>query len=65
MLQVYLTKPLGVKFARGNDSGVYVLASAKEYGNTDPQIEVGGSNRPLRCTGSGSAIWVAGHHALA
>jgi hypothetical protein len=41
MLQVDLPKPLGLKFARGNDGGAYVVQNDPKLGNTDPRIQVG------------------------
>jgi hypothetical protein len=38
--QVDLPKPLGLKFARGNDGGAYVVANDPKLGNTDPRIQV-------------------------
>ena len=38
--QVYLNKPLGVKFARGNDGGAYVVRSDATLGNTTDDIQV-------------------------
>jgi hypothetical protein len=35
-----MPKPLGLKFARGNDGGAYVIANDPSVGNTDPRIEV-------------------------
>lgn len=40
LLQVDLAKPLGLKFARGNDGGAYVLKNDPSLGNTDPRIQV-------------------------
>lgn len=36
--QVTLAKPLGVKFARGNDGGAYVVRSDPKLGNTDSRV---------------------------
>ena len=45
-LQLDLPKPLGLKFARGNDGGAYVIENNPKAGNTAPRIEVrGGSGR--------------------
>lgn len=35
-----LPKPLGLKFARGNDGGAYVVENNPAVGNTDPRIQV-------------------------
>jgi hypothetical protein len=42
LLQVDLPKPLGLKFARGNDGGAYVVTNDPQLGNTDARIQVGG-----------------------
>lgn len=39
--QLDLPKPLGLKFARGNDGGAYVVANDANLGNTDPRVEPG------------------------
>ena len=39
-LQVSLVKPLGVRFARGNDGGAYVVRADAKLGSTDSNIEV-------------------------
>jgi hypothetical protein len=39
-LQLDLPKPLGLKFARGNDGGAYVTVNDPNLGNTDPRIQV-------------------------
>ena len=39
--QVNLEKPLGVKFARGNDGGCFVISSDPRRGSVDPKFEVG------------------------
>ncbi len=45
--QVYLDKPLGVRFSRGNDGGAYVVRSDAKIGSTDPSIEVRGKPWPF------------------
>jgi hypothetical protein len=40
-VQVSLSKPLGIRFGRGNDGEAYVLESDKNLGNTDDRIQVG------------------------
>lgn len=54
LLQVDLPKPLGLKFARGNDGGAYVVQNDPKLGNTDPRIQVGGWHllMPLRWAGA-------------
>lgn len=39
-LQIDLPKPLGLKFARGNDGGAYVVVNDPKLGNTDPRVQV-------------------------
>lgn len=40
-MQVVLQKPLGLKFARGNDGCAYVVQNNPDLGSTDEAIEVG------------------------
>ena len=40
ILQVDLDKPLGLKFARGNDGGAYIIENDARKGNTDARIQV-------------------------
>lgn len=55
---VYLTKPLGVKFARGNDGGAYVVASNPQLGNTSDQITPG--DKVVKVSASfGGDVWEA------
>jgi len=37
---VYLDKPLGVRFSRGNDGGAYIVRTDAKLGSIDPNIEV-------------------------
>ena len=39
-LQVNIEKPMGIRFARGNDGAAYVLKSDPRAGNTDDRVEV-------------------------
>lgn len=39
--QVYLDKPLGVKFGRGRDGGAYIARTDPKLGNTNSAIEAG------------------------
>jgi hypothetical protein len=56
--EVYLPKPIGVKFARGNDGGAYVILSDPKLGNTDPQITPG--DKVVKVSASfGSDVWEA------
>lgn len=56
--EVYLQKPLGVKFARGNDGGAYVLASNAAMGNTSSEITPG--DKVIKVSASfGSDVWDA------
>lgn len=43
-MQVTLIKPLGLRFARGNDGGCYINKSDAGLGNTDDRIQVMGTN---------------------
>lgn len=55
---VYLTKPLGVKFARGNDGGAYVARSDPTLGNTSSEITPG--DKVMKISASfGSDVWEA------
>lgn len=38
--QLDVPKPLGLKFARGNDGGAYIIENNPAAGNTDPRIQV-------------------------
>jgi hypothetical protein len=38
--QVNIEKPMGIRFARGNDGAAYVLKSDPRSGNTDDRVEV-------------------------
>ncbi|KAI7844917.1 hypothetical protein COHA_001565 [Chlorella ohadii] len=56
--EVYLDKPLGVKFARGNDGGAYVVRSDPKLGNTDSKIEAG--DKVVKVSASfGDDVWEA------
>jgi len=39
-IELDLPKPLGLRFARGNDGGAYVVNNDPKMGNTDPRIQV-------------------------
>jgi hypothetical protein len=39
-MQVNIEKPMGIRFARGNDGAPYVLKSDPRIGNTDDRVEV-------------------------
>ena len=55
---MYLSKPLGVKFARGNDGGAYVVASNPQLGNTSNEITPG--DKVVKVSASfGSDVWDA------
>ena len=55
---VYLSKPLGVKFARGNDGGAYVIASDPKMGNTTADITPG--DKVVKVSASfGGDVWEA------
>ena len=56
--EVYLSKPLGVKFARGNDSGAYVVLTDPKLGNTSPEITAG--DKVVKVSASfGGDVWEA------
>lgn len=38
--EVYLDKPLGIRFARGNDGAAYIAGTDSRIGMTDERIEV-------------------------
>lgn len=38
--QVYISKPLGFSFGRGNDGGAYVTKLDSAKGNIDEQVQV-------------------------
>ena len=55
---VYLDKPLGIKFARGRDGGAYIVRSDSKLGNTDPRIAVG--DKVVKISASfGGDVWEA------
>ena len=39
-MQVFLDKPIGLSFGRGNDSAAYVIAVDPKRGTVDEQVEV-------------------------
>ena len=47
-MQVYLDKPIGLSFGRGNDSAAYVIAVDPKRGNVDERVEVQCSRRTAR-----------------
>ena len=59
-LQVTLAKPLGVRFARGNDGAAYVVRTDAKLGSTDSQIEVRTTPSSVSTTeagGGGGLSW--------
>ncbi|GBF94159.1 hypothetical protein Rsub_07146 [Raphidocelis subcapitata] len=57
-VELDLPKPLGLKFARGNDGGAYVIKNDPALGNTDPRIQPG--DKVVQISASfGSDIWDA------
>lgn len=40
VMQVFIQKPLGIRFGRGRDGGAYVTRVDKSTGNIDEKIEV-------------------------
>jgi len=57
-IEVRLDKPLGLRFARGNDSGAYVIVNDPRLGNTDERIQVGDKIEKVSAT-FGTDIWDA------
>ncbi|KAL4854760.1 hypothetical protein ACK3TF_004676 [Chlorella vulgaris] len=56
--EVYLSKPLGVKFARGNDGGAYVSRTDPKLGNTEASIQAG--DKVVKVSASfGGDVWDA------
>ncbi|KAK9803594.1 hypothetical protein WJX72_003213 [[Myrmecia] bisecta] len=56
--EVFLSKPLGVKFARGNDGAAYIKATDPRVGNTDERIQAG--DKIVNVSASfGSDVWEA------
>jgi hypothetical protein len=56
--QLDLPKPLGLRFARGNDGGAYVIKSDPNLGSTDPRVEPG--DKIVQISASfGADIWDA------
>lgn len=55
---VYLDKPLGLRFARGNDGSAYISKSDAKLGSTDERIEVG--DKIIKISASfGTDVWDA------
>lgn len=55
---VYLPKPIGLKFARGNDGGAYVTVSDPKLGNTSSEITPG--DKVVKVSASfGGDVWDA------
>ena len=54
LLQVFIQKPLGIRFGRGRDAGAYVTRVDKTAGNIDERIEVRGNvaGHTLSCFGN-------------
>lgn len=56
--EVYLSKPLGLRFARGNDGQAYISKSDARLGNTDEDIEV--ADKIVAVSASfGEEVWEA------
>ncbi|GAB4815855.1 hypothetical protein N2152v2_002901 [Parachlorella kessleri] len=56
--ELYLDKPLGLKFGRGNDNGVYVTRSDPRLGNTSDQVTPG--DKVVKVSASfGGDVWDA------
>ncbi|KAK9834004.1 hypothetical protein WJX81_002301 [Elliptochloris bilobata] len=56
--EVYLDKPLGVRFSRGNDGGAYIVRSDPNLGSTDPNIEPGDQIVSISAS-FGTDVWEA------
>ncbi|KAG1662769.1 hypothetical protein FOA52_006795 [Chlamydomonas sp. UWO 241] len=57
-IELNVNKPLGLKFARGNDGGAYVIQNNPEMGNTDPLIQPG--DKIVEISASfGEEVWPA------
>ena len=55
---VYLDKPIGIKFGRGRDGGAYIIASDPKLGNTDSAIQVGDKVTKISASFGGD-VWEA------
>lgn len=56
--EVFIDKPLGISFGRGNDGSAYVIKVDASKGNIDDQVEVG--DRVMNISASfGSDVWEA------
>ncbi len=56
--QCILSKPLGIKFGRGNDGGAYAIYVDPKLGNIDERIEIG--DKLVNVSASfGDEIWPA------
>lgn len=56
--EVYLDKPLGIRFARGNDGAAYIAGTDSRIGMTDERIEV--ADKIVEVSASfGSDVWEA------
>ncbi|GFH24842.1 uncharacterized protein HaLaN_22708 [Haematococcus lacustris] len=53
-----LQKPLGLKFARGNDGGAYVVVNDPKLGNTDPRVQPGDKITQISAS-FGEDVWDA------
>ncbi|PNH12408.1 hypothetical protein TSOC_000635 [Tetrabaena socialis] len=57
-IELDLPKPLGFKFARGNDGGAYVIETNAKNGNIDPRVEPG--DKIVEISASfGTEVWKA------
>jgi len=57
-LEVYLDKPLGLRFGRGNDGAAYVIENNAQAGNTDSRVMVG--DKVVQVSASfGDDVWDA------
>ncbi|GIL82008.1 hypothetical protein Vretimale_1567 [Volvox reticuliferus] len=57
-IELDLPKPLGFKFARGNDGGAYIIDVNPKLGNVDPRVQPG-DKIVLISASFGSEVWKA------
>ncbi|KAJ9520572.1 hypothetical protein QJQ45_007425 [Haematococcus lacustris] len=57
-IELDLQKPLGLKFARGNDGGAYVVVNDPKLGNTDPRVQPGDKITQISAS-FGEDVWDA------
>ncbi|GFR39842.1 hypothetical protein Agub_g338 [Astrephomene gubernaculifera] len=57
-IEIDLPKPLGFKFARGNDGGAYIVEVNPKLGNVDPRVQPG-DKIVLISASFGTEVWKA------